>query len=70
MPFSAAASTINDIDTDQLANSMRTLPEAFSETPANIRASLDGVTRLSQTVASRDEELKKLKPDLIMVSIR
>ncbi|AMY21723.1 MULTISPECIES: MCE family protein [Nocardiaceae] len=58
--FSAAASTISDIDTDQLATSMRTLSEAFSETPANIRASLDGVTRLSQTVASRDEELKKL----------
>lgn len=58
--FSAAASTINDIDTDQLATSMKTLSEAFSETPDNIRASLDGVSRLSETVASRDQELKRL----------
>lgn len=58
--FSAAASTINDIDTDQLASSMQTLSQAFSETPDNIRASLDGVTRLSQTVASRDQQLKQL----------
>lgn len=58
--FSAAASTINDIDTDQLASSFQTLSQAFSETPDNIRASLDGVTRLSQTVASRDQQLKQL----------
>lgn len=58
--FSSAATTLGDIDSDQLATSFRTLSEAFSETPDDIRASLDGVSRLSTTIASRDQELKKL----------
>ncbi|MCX5041658.1 MCE family protein [Aldersonia sp. NBC_00410] len=58
--FSAAASTIGDIDTDQLANSMVVLSDAFADTPPDIRSSIDGVTRLSETLAKRDQELKKL----------
>ncbi|MGA9870437.1 MAG: MCE family protein [Rhodococcus sp. (in: high G+C Gram-positive bacteria)] len=58
--FSDAASTIEDIDTPQLAASFETLSQAFSETPADIRASLDGVSRLSETIASRDAELQRL----------
>ncbi|MDQ1178907.1 MULTISPECIES: MCE family protein [unclassified Rhodococcus (in: high G+C Gram-positive bacteria)] len=58
--FSDAARTTGDIDTTQLATSMETLSQAFSETPENIRASLDGVTRLSETISSRDDELSKL----------
>ncbi|MGN7132693.1 MCE family protein [Rhodococcoides corynebacterioides] len=58
--FSDAARTTGDIDTTQLATSMETLSQAFSETPENIRASLDGVTRLSETIASRDDQLSKL----------
>lgn len=58
--FSDAATTIEGIDTDQLASSFETLSQTFSETPADIRASLDGVSRLSQTIASRDTELQRL----------
>ncbi|WP_186627867.1 MCE family protein [Rhodococcus sp. BP22] len=58
--FSDAASTITDIDTPQLASSFEALSQAFSETPADVRASLDGVSRLSETIASRDTDLKKL----------
>ncbi|SNT43349.1 MCE family protein [Rhodococcoides kyotonense] len=58
--FSDAAQTITDIDTDQLASSFQTLSQAFSETPDDIRASLDGVSRLSETIASRDAELQRL----------
>ncbi|MBP1162606.1 phospholipid/cholesterol/gamma-HCH transport system substrate-binding protein [Rhodococcus sp. PvR044] len=58
--FGDATTTLDAIDTPQLAQSMKTLSEAFSETPADIRASLDGVTRLSKTIGSRDEELRKL----------
>ncbi|NMD94206.1 MCE family protein [Rhodococcus sp. BL-253-APC-6A1W] len=58
--FSSAATTIGEIDTDQLATGFEALSEAFSETPDDFRASLDGVSRLSETVASRDQELKKL----------
>ncbi|MGL4304842.1 MAG: MCE family protein [Mycobacteriaceae bacterium] len=58
--FSDASKTLGDIDTDQLANSMRTLSAAFQETPENVRASLDGVTRLSVAIGSRDDDLRKL----------
>ena len=58
--FSSAATTIQEIDTPQLAQSMQTLSEAFEGTPADVRASLDGVARLSRTIESRDAELTKL----------
>ncbi|MFZ2174849.1 MAG: MCE family protein [Rhodococcus sp. (in: high G+C Gram-positive bacteria)] len=58
--FSAAAETVGEIDSQQLAQSMVTLSQAFEGTPSEIRASLDGVSRLSETIASRDQELRKL----------
>lgn len=58
--FSAASTTLDEIDTPQLAKSMETLSEAFSGTPADVRTSLDGVSRLSKTIESRDAELTKL----------
>ncbi|WP_433198768.1 MCE family protein [Nocardia sp. CA-107356] len=58
--FSDAAKNIDQIDTAQLATSMRVLSEAFETTPPEIRNSIDGVARLSETLAKRDEELKKL----------
>ncbi|MFR9753301.1 MCE family protein [Nocardia sp. 004] len=58
--FSDAATTIDQIDTAQLATSMRVLSDAFATTPPEIRGSIDGVARLSETLAKRDEELKKL----------
>ncbi|WP_433730998.1 MCE family protein [Nocardia sp. CA-129566] len=58
--FSDAANNIDKIDTAQLATSMRVLSEAFETTPPEIRNSIDGVARLSETLAKRDEELKKL----------
>ncbi|MDV2474617.1 MCE family protein [Rhodococcus zopfii] len=58
--FSSAATTLGDIDSEQLASSFDALSEAFSETPDDVRAALDGVSRISETIASRDQELKKL----------
>ncbi|MFF0815797.1 MCE family protein [Rhodococcus sp. NPDC003318] len=58
--FSSAATTLEQIDTPQLAQSMQTLSDAFEGTPADIRASLDGVSRLSQTIETRDAELTQL----------
>ncbi|SEK76491.1 MCE family protein [Rhodococcus maanshanensis] len=58
--FGDATTTLDAIDTTQLAQAMETLSDAFSGTPADIRASLDGVTRLSKTIGSRDDELRKL----------
>ena len=58
--FSDAGRTAGEIDTAQLAQSMETLSSAFSETPENIRATLDGVSRLSATISSRDDQLRTL----------
>ncbi|MEU1999418.1 MCE family protein [Nocardia gamkensis] len=58
--FTDAARTIDQIDTTQLAKSMQVLSEAFETTPPEIRGSIDGVARLSETLAKRDQELKKL----------
>ncbi|MEV6323294.1 MCE family protein [Nocardia sp. NPDC051787] len=58
--FTDAARNIDQIDTAQLATSMRVLSEAFETTPPEIRGSIDGVARLSETLAKRDQELKKL----------
>lgn len=58
--FSDAADQVSDLDTNQLATSMRTLSDAFSGTPADLRSSLDGLTRLSETIASRDQKVQAL----------
>ena len=58
--FSDAADTIEQTDTAQLATSFRVLSDAFSGTPPEIRGSIDGVARLSETLAKRDEQLRHL----------
>lgn len=52
--------TIDTIDTDQLAQAFDTLSATFSDTPADLRASVTGLSRLSRIVASRDGQLRTL----------
>lgn len=54
------AGTVQRIDTGQLARAFDVLSEAFADTPASVKASLDGLSRLSQTISSRDAELREL----------
>ncbi|MEJ3746530.1 MCE family protein [Actinomycetes bacterium KLBMP 9797] len=54
------ADTVGQIDSQQLATAFTTLAEAFADTPASVTSSLDGLSRLSQTIASRDVELRQL----------
>ncbi|MEV5692852.1 MCE family protein [Micromonospora globbae] len=54
------ADTLDRVDTDQLATAFRTLTDTFADTPAGIRSSLTGLSRLSRTVAERDAELRSL----------
>lgn len=54
------SSTVDRIDTDQLAHAFDTLAATFQHTPADLRASITGLTRLSDTVASRDRQLRTL----------
>ncbi|KQU70968.1 MCE family protein [Phycicoccus sp. Root101] len=58
--FSDLATTTERIDTGQLADSLTTLAAEFKDSPKDVKAALDGLSRLSRTIASRDAELKKL----------
>jgi phospholipid/cholesterol/gamma-HCH transport system substrate-binding protein len=58
--FADLSTTIDDIDTEQLASSFEVMAETFAETPDEVRTSLQGLARLSDTIASRDAELGQL----------
>lgn len=58
--FQNLATTVGQVDTNQLAKSFTTLADAFRGTPNDVRASLTGLSRLSQTIASRDAQLRVL----------
>jgi phospholipid/cholesterol/gamma-HCH transport system substrate-binding protein len=58
--FSDLASTTERIDTDQLATSLTVLATEFRDSPPQVKAALSGLSRLSHTIASRDDELKRL----------
>lgn len=51
---------IDSIDTKQLAESFDTLSKTFENSPEEIKASLRGLRRISQTVSKRDDELNEL----------
>ena len=58
--FGDAADQIENVDTDQVAKSLEKLAGAFSQTAGDIGPSLDGIARLSDTIASRDQEVQRL----------
>jgi phospholipid/cholesterol/gamma-HCH transport system substrate-binding protein len=58
--FQGLASTVGQIDTKQLEKSFRTLADTFRDTPDDVKASLTGLSRLSRTIASRDQQLQLL----------
>jgi phospholipid/cholesterol/gamma-HCH transport system substrate-binding protein len=58
--FQDLSSSVGEIDDEQLAQSFTVLADTFRETPDEVRASLEGLGRLSRTLASRDQELRAL----------
>ena len=58
--FTDLATTSERIDTDQLAKSLTVLATEFKDSPPDVKAALDGLSRLSNTIASRDDELRHL----------
>ena len=58
--FSDLATTTGAIDTDQLAQALDTVSATFRDSPEEVRAAVDGLGRLSRTVASRDAQLQQL----------
>lgn len=51
---------VGAIDVKQVAKSFDVLSDTFQNSPAEVRASLQGLRRLSNTVASRDDQLHEL----------
>jgi phospholipid/cholesterol/gamma-HCH transport system substrate-binding protein len=66
--FAGLAETSEQIDTDQLAQSLTTLADLTRNTPEEFREALDGVSRLSANVAARDEQINQLLGNLEKVS--
>lgn len=58
--FQDLSSSVGEIDDAQLAKSFTVLADAFRDTPDEVRVSLEGLGRLSRTLASRDQELRAL----------
>jgi phospholipid/cholesterol/gamma-HCH transport system substrate-binding protein len=58
--FTRLSRTIDQINTTDLADSFRTLAQAFQGTPAEVRPVITGLSRLSDTIASRDLALQTL----------
>jgi phospholipid/cholesterol/gamma-HCH transport system substrate-binding protein len=54
------AGTVDQIDTTQLSKAFETLSATLQDTAPNVKTSLTGLSRLSQTIASRDAELQSL----------
>jgi phospholipid/cholesterol/gamma-HCH transport system substrate-binding protein len=58
--LSGLSGTLQQIDTGQLEQSLRTLAETFRGTPEQVRGTLDGLSRLSATIAGRDQQIHHL----------
>lgn len=58
--FSDLSTTIEQIDTDRVEESFVALAEAFENTPESVRQTVTGLTSLSRTISSRDDELGDL----------
>jgi phospholipid/cholesterol/gamma-HCH transport system substrate-binding protein len=58
--ISKLSQVAGDIDTKQLAQSFDVLSSTFANSPEEIKGSLRGLRRLSQTISSRDDQLHEL----------
>ncbi len=66
--FSGLASRTQKIDVDQLRDSFNTLAKVTKNTPESFRGTLKGLSALSETIASRDQQLNTLLKNARSVS--
>ncbi|WP_410640723.1 MCE family protein [Amycolatopsis sp. lyj-346] len=66
--FGDLASTVDHIDTARLAKSFDTLTATLANTPQSVRAALTGLSRLSDTLASRNGKLATLLGNTRVIS--
>lgn len=52
--------TVSDINTPQLSDSLQALASTLQNTPPDLRSALDGLSRLSTSISSRDGLLQEL----------
>ncbi|MFW0788577.1 MCE family protein [Gordonia sp. CPCC 205333] len=55
-----ATDTLSETNVDQLNEALRTMTNAFSQTPSSVRGAVDGVSRVSKAIADRDNSLREL----------
>lgn len=58
--LSDLTSSIGDLNTDQLSESLATLSQTFANTPPDLRIAVQGLTRFSETINNRDQQLRTL----------
>ncbi|MFF3325325.1 MCE family protein [Streptomyces sp. NPDC002889] len=58
--FSDLTTTTEKVDTDGLAKAMDTISATFEDSPDEVRQSIKGLSKISRTVASRDQALREL----------
>ncbi len=58
--FSDLTKTVGAIDTASLGKSLETIAQTFKDSPADVAPALDGLSRLSNTISSRDQALRTL----------
>jgi phospholipid/cholesterol/gamma-HCH transport system substrate-binding protein len=58
--FSGLSRTVDQVNTDQLAQAFQVLSQTFANTPASVHQALDGLSALSKTISSRDTQLAQL----------
>jgi phospholipid/cholesterol/gamma-HCH transport system substrate-binding protein len=66
--FRGLADTVNQVDTTQLAKSFEVISQTFADTPGDVKGALNGLSQLSRTVSSRDEELSSLLANTSKIS--
>ncbi|MGC5005062.1 MCE family protein [Streptomyces sp. DT203] len=58
--FSDLTTTTEKVDTARLAKALDTISATFEDSPTQVRASIKGLSKISRTVASRDQSLRQL----------
>ncbi|MET8274901.1 MCE family protein [Streptomyces sp. NPDC005096] len=58
--FSDLTTTTEKVDTARLAKALDTISTTFEDSPTEVRASIKGLSKISRTVASRDQSLRQL----------
>ncbi|MDV6014130.1 MCE family protein [Haloechinothrix sp. LS1_15] len=66
--FDELADTAGRLDTERLSDSFDVVSETFADTPEHLQDTLDGLSSLADTVASRDDELVRLMSNTSQIS--